>query len=395
MRIGVPREPEFENRVGIVPGSMKKLTKAGFELMIESGAGKRSHHDDADYEKAGANIGSRSEVFNSDIIICIRLPPVSEVSNGQIVACVADPFRATEDVNSYVEAGVTLISMDMIPRRLSRAQSMDVNSSQDNLAGYKAVLLGAAHVPKGIPMMTTSAGTVRPAKVVVMGSGVAGLQAIATAKRLGAVVYASDVRKSAAEQIESVGGRFIEVDGMDDFEDESGYAKPLTPEFIQKVNDTVCGVASDADMVITTARIFGRPAPITVPTSAVNSFKSGAVIVDMNADVGGNCESTVAGEIVTTSNGVTVVGISNLPGTLSGTASMLYSNNMTTFITSLMKDGNFQITDEDDILVGAPEGNDFHVPGMGGVLICQSGKLHHKQSRLADVLGLDTGGEEE
>ena len=148
-------------------------------------------------------------------------------------------------------------------------------------------------------------------------------------------------------------------------------------------------------MVITTARIFGRPAPITVPTSAVNSFKSGAVIVDMNADVGGNCESTVAGEIVTTSNGVTVVGISNLPGTLSGTASMLYSNNMTTFITSLMKDGKFQITDEDDILVGAPEGNDFHVPGMGGVLICQSGKLHHKQSRLADVLGLDTGGEEE
>ena len=395
MRIGVPREPEFENRVGIVPGSMKKLTKAGFELMIESGAGKRSHNDDADYEKAGANIGSRSEVFNSDIIICIRLPPVSEVSKGQIVACVADPFRAVEEVKSYVEAGVTLISMDMIPRRLSRAQSMDVNSSQDNLAGYKAVLLGAAHVPKGIPMMTTSAGTVRPAKVVVMGSGVAGLQAIATAKRLGAVVYASDVRKSAAEQIESVGGRFIEVDGMDDFEDESGYAKPLTPEFIQKVNDTVCGVASDADMVITTARIFGRPAPITVPTSAVNSFKSGAVIVDMNADVGGNCESTVAGEVITTSNGVTVVGISNLPGTLSATASMLYSNNMTTFITSLMKEGNFQITDEDDILVGAPEGNDFHVPGMGGVLICQSGKVHHKQSRLADVLGLDTGGEEE
>lgn len=395
MRIGVPREPEFENRVGIVPGSMKKLTKAGFELMIEKGAGKRSHHDDADYEKAGASIGSRSEVFNSDIIICIRLPPVSEVSKGQIVACVADPFRATEDVKSYVEAGVTLISMDMIPRRLSRAQSMDVNSSQDNLAGYKAVLLGAAHVPKGIPMMTTSAGTVRPAKVVVMGSGVAGLQAIATAKRLGAVVYASDVRKSAAEQIESVGGRFIEVDGMDDFEDESGYAKPLTPEFIQKVNDTVCGVASDADMVITTARIFGRPAPITVPTSAVDSFKSGAVIVDMNADVGGNCESTVAGEVITTSNGVTVVGISNLPGTLSGTASMLYSNNMTTFITSLMKEGDLQINDEDDILVGAPEGNEFHVPGMGGVLICQSGKVHHKQSRLADILGLDNGGEEE
>ena len=145
---------------------------------------------------------------------------------------------------------------------------------------------------RGIPMMTTSAGTVRPSKFVIMGSGVAGLQAIATAKRLGAIVYASDVRKSAAEQIESVGGRFIEVDGMDDFEDESGYAKPLTPEFIQKVNDTVCEVASDADVIITTARIFGRPAPITVPASAISTFKPGSVVVDMNADVGGNCELT-------------------------------------------------------------------------------------------------------
>ena len=203
-----------------------------------------------------------------------------------------------------------------------------------------------------------------------MGSGVAGLQAIATAKRLGAVVYASDVRKSAAEQIESVGGRFIEVDGMDDFEDEAGYAKPLTPEFIQKVNDTVCEVASDADIIVTTARIFGRPAPITVPASAVANFKSGAVVVDMNADVGGNCEITKAGEIHTTDNGVIIVGTSNLPGTLANTASMLYSNNLTTFITSLVdKENGFQISEDDDILVGAPEGNDFHVPGMGGVLI--------------------------
>ena len=278
------------------------------------------------------------------------------------------------------------MSMDMIPRRLSRAQSMDVNSSQDNLAGYKAVLLGAANVPKGIPMMTTSAGTVRPAKVVVMGSGVAGLQAIATAKRLGAVVYASDVRKSAAEQIESVGGRFIEVDGMDDFEDESGYAKPLTPEFIQKVNDTVCGVAQDADIIITTARIFGRPAPITVPESAVNQFKSGAVVVDMNADVGGNCESTVKGEVITTDNGVIIVGTSNLPGTLANTASMLYSNNLTTFITSLVDVGKVVISDDDDILVGAPEGSDFFVGGMGGVLICSDGEIHPKQTRLAGVV---------
>jgi len=314
------------------------------------------------------------------------LPDVPDLFDGQIVACVTDPFRNPGRVKEAMQAGVTLLSMDMIPRRLSRAQAMDVNSSQDNLAGYKAVLLGAANVPRGVPMMTTSAGTVRPAKFVIMGSGVAGLQAIATAKRLGAVVFASDVRKSAAEQIESVGGRFIEVEGMDDFEDESGYAKPLTPDFIQKVNDAVCEVASDADVIITTARIFGRPAPITVPASAVSGFKPGSVIVDMNADVGGNCELTEPGQIVTTENGVTIVGTTNLPGEVSATASMLFSNNMTTFVATLVSEGSVQLNMDDEVLVGAPEGDDFHVPGMGGVLICTGGKIHPKQSRLAGVV---------
>jgi NAD(P) transhydrogenase subunit alpha len=308
------------------------------------------------------------------------------MTGGQILACIADPFRQPSRVKQAVDAGITLLSMDMIPRRLSRAQAMDVNSSQDNLAGYKAVLLGAAHIPRGIPMMTTSAGTIRPAKFVVMGSGVAGLQAISTAKRLGAVVYASDVRRSAAEQIESVGGRFIEVEGMDDFEDESGYAKPLTPEFIQKVNDTVCEVARDADVIITTARIFGRPAPITVPESAVSSFKPGSVIVDMNADVGGNCELTRKGEVVTTDNGVAIIGVANLPGELSSTASMLYSNNMTNFLSTLVKDGSLALDLEDDVLVGAPEGDELHVDGMGGVLLCIDGEIHPKQSRLAGVV---------
>ena len=380
-------EPEGETRVAIVPGSMKKLHKAGFEVMIESGAGIAANYSDVEYSDAGATVSNRSDVMACEIVISIRLPDISELSKGQIVACVADPFRHPDKIKECIDKGITLMSMDMIPRRLSRAQSMDVNSSQDNLAGYKAVLLGAAHVPRGIPMMTTSAGTVRPAKVVIMGSGVAGLQAIATAKRIGAVVYASDVRKSAAEQIESVGGRFIEVDGMDDFEDEAGYAKPLTPEFIQKVNDTVCEVASDADIIVTTARIFGRPAPITVPATAIENFKSGFVVVDMNADVGGNCELTKAGEIHITDNGVIIVGTSNLPGTLANTASMLYSNNLTTFITSLVdKENGFQISEEDDILVGAPEGNDFHVPGMGGVLICKDGEMHPKQTRLGGIL---------
>ena len=386
MRIGVPKEPENESRVAIVPGSMKKLIKAGFEVFIEKGAGISANYLDSQYEDLGAKVVSRNEVLECENIICINFPGLDGIKSGTNLTCVSDPFRNPQSVKACMEANITLMSMDMIPRRLSRAQSMDVNSSQDNLAGYKAVLLGAANVPRGIPMMTTSAGTVRPAKVVVMGSGVAGLQAIATAKRLGAVVYASDVRKSAAEQIESVGGRFIEVDGMDDFEDESGYAKPLTPEFIQKVNDTVCGVAKDADIIVTTARIFGRPAPITVPSSAVEQFKSGAVVVDMNADVGGNCENTIAGEIITTENGVIIVGTSNLPGTLANTASMLYSNNLTTFITSLVNEGKVVISEDDDILVGAPEGSDFYVGGMGGVLICKEGKIHHKQTRLSGVV---------
>ena len=387
MKIGVPLEPQDETRVAIVPGSMKKLLKAGFEVVVENGAGIAANYSDKEYTDSGATIANRKVVMECDIIISIRLPDLSELSKGQIVACVADPFRHPDKVKACNDEGITLMSMDMIPRRLSRAQSMDVNSSQDNLAGYKAVLLGASQVPRGIPMMTTSAGTVRPAKVVIMGSGVAGLQAIATAKRIGAIVFASDVRKSAAEQIESVGGRFIEVEGMDDFEDEAGYAKPLTPEFIQKVNDTVCEVASDADIIVTTARIFGRPAPITVPATAVQNFKSGAVVVDMNADVGGNCELTKQGEIYTTDNGVIIVGTSNLPGTLANTASMLYSNNLTTFITSLVdKENGFQISEDDDILVGAPEGNDFHVPGMGGVLICRDGEMHRKQTRLGGIL---------
>ena len=386
MRIGIVKESLGEARVAIVPGSMKKLKKAGFEVLVEAGSGILSNYLDEEYTAAGAEVSTREQALSCPVIISIGLPDVSSLNKGQIVACVSDPFRHPEKVKQCLEGGITLLSMDMIPRRLSRAQSMDVNSSQDNLAGYKAVLLGAANVARGIPMMTTSAGTVRPAKVVIMGSGVAGLQAIATAKRIGAIVYASDVRRSAAEQIESVGGRFIEVEGMDDFEDESGYAKPLTPEFIQKVNDTVCKVAKDADIIVTTARIFGRPAPITVPSSAIAEFKSGAVVVDMNADVGGNCEMTKPGEIFTTDNGVIIVGTSNLPGTLATTASMFYSNNLTTFITSLVNEGEVVLSEDDDVLVGAPEGSDFHIGGMGGVLICKDGEIHHKQSRLAGVV---------
>lgn len=385
MRLGVLREPEGEMRVALVPNSILKLSKFGFEVFIEKDAGVNANHTNEEYEGRGGKISSREDVLSCETIVSIRAPDLSGITEGTVLICVADPFRNPDTVKQAISSGITLISMDMIPRRLSRAQSMDVNSSQDNLSGYKAVLIGASEVPKAIPMMTTSAGTVKPAKFVIMGSGVAGLQAIATAKRIGAIVYASDVRKSAAEQIESVGGRFIEVEGMDDFEDESGYAKPLTPEFIQKVNDTVCEVARDADVIVTTARIFGRPAPITVPESAVRSFKKGSVIVDMNADVGGNCELTIPGEIIT-KHGVKIIGIKNLAGTIPSSASMLYSNNITNFIISISGDDGLILDSEDDILVGPSKDSDFFVEGMGGVLICKSGELHKKQTRLGGIL---------
>ena len=385
MRLGVLREPEGEMRVALVPNSIPKLSKSGFEVFIEEDAGFNANHSNDEYEVRGGKICSREDVLSCELIVSIRTPDLSQISDGTVVICVADPFRNPDTVRQAISSGITLISMDMIPRRLSRAQSMDVTSSQDNLSGYKAVLIGASEVPKAIPMMTTSAGTVKPAKFVIMGSGVAGLQAIATAKRIGAIVYASDVRKSAAEQIESVGGRFIEVEGMDDFEDESGYAKPLTPEFIQKVNDTVCEVASDADVIVTTARIFGRPAPITIPESAVRSFKRGSVIVDMNADVGGNCELTTPGETVV-KHGVKIIGIKNLAGTIPSSASMLYSNNITNFIISISGDDGLIFDSEDDILFGPSEDSNFFVDGMGGVLICSSGELHKNQTRLGGIL---------
>lgn len=385
MRLGVLKEPEGEMRVALVPNSVLKLSKSGFEVFIEKDAGINANHSNEEYGGRGGKICPREDVLSCQTIVSIQTPDLSEISEGTVVICVADPFRNPDTVRRAVSSGITLISMDMIPRRLSRAQSMDVNSSQDNLSGYKAVLMGAAEVPKAIPMMTTSAGTVKPAKFVIMGSGVAGLQAIATAKRIGAIVYASDVRKSAAEQIESVGGRFIEVEGMDDFEDDSGYAKPLTPEFIQKVNDTVCEVASDADVIVTTARIFGRPAPITIPETAVRSFKKGSVIVDMNADVGGNCELTAPGETVVR-HGVKIIGIKNLAGTIPSSASMLYSNNITNFVISISGDDGLILDSDDDILVGPSEDSDFFVEGMGGVLICSSGKLHKNQTRLGGIL---------
>ncbi|MFT6231916.1 MAG: NAD(P) transhydrogenase subunit alpha [Myxococcota bacterium] len=386
MRLGVAKDGAAETRVAVVPASVKKLKAVGFDVRVESGAGTAAGFSDAAYVEAGATIGDAEAVRACDVVVSLNLQPASSLARGTIHVCVADPFRNTDGVRDCLKHGIQLLSLDLIPRRLSRAQSMDVNSSQDSLAGYRAVLLGAAHLGKVIPMMTTSAGTVRPARFVIMGSGVAGLQAIATARRLGAVVYASDVRLAAKEQIESVGGRFILVDGMEDSEDASGYAKPLTPAFIETVNNAVNDVAAEADVVITTARIFGRRAPITIPADAVARYKPGAVIVDMNADVGGNCALTQAGIIHTTDRGVIVVGLTNLPGQVADTASTLFSNNLTQLLVSIVRDGALNLDPADPILTGPPEGDPLYVPDMGGVLVCQDGALHSTQARLAKVL---------
>ena len=385
MKIGIPKETEMEKRVAMVPKVIPKLTKIGFEILVEDGLGVSAGFTNEDYQEKGAHVTDRNEVMNTELILAIGVPKTEKWKEGQTIVCLADPFRDTEIVKQLAKEGVNLCSMDMIPRRLSKAQAMDVNSSQDNLAGYKSVILGGKYSNKIFPMMMTSAGTIRPAKVVIMGAGVAGLQAIATAKRLGAVVYASDVRLAAKEQIESLGGKFIEVEGMEDFEDESGYAKPLTPEFIQKVNETVCKVAEDADVVITTARIFGKDAPTTVPANAVKRMKKGAVIVDMNTDTGGNCELSERDKVVE-KEGIVIVGISNIPGTVANTASMLYANNLANFVTSLSKDGEFILDMDDEILVGPSEESDFYVRGMGGILVTKNGEIEKNQEKLKEAI---------
>ena len=388
MNLGILVESGDETRVAIVPNSVPKLIKLGFEVLVESGSGDSAHHPDSEYEAKGAKISTREEVMGCNLLICIGAPDFSSLSEGQIVACVADPFRHPERVRQAMDAKVTLMSMDMIPRRLSRAQAMDVNSSQDNLAGYKAVLMGASHVPRGIPMMTTSAGTVRPAKFVIMGSGVAGLQAIATAKRLGAAVQAIDVRLVAKQDTESLGAKFIDVPGWKDAESSSGHATLFTDKGLQQAFDNaLMDAVKDADVVITTARLFGADAPKLFFNKENNDkmtkeMKEGSVIVDMNTDTGGNIVGSKRGEIVE-KDGVTIIGIPTLCRTIPNTASMLYSNNITNFVTVLVDDGKLVINPEEQVLTGDEGGISA---GYGGILIIENGKINENQTKLMEAL---------
>ena len=389
MRIGVPKETaKNETRVAIVPVSIPKLKKLGFDVIIQEGAGKLSGYSDSEYTEKGAQIGKLDEVMSNELIASINIPDYKIMNKGQMLACIADPFRNLEQTKEIIDAGITLLSLEVIPRRLSKGQSMDVNSSQDNLSGYKAALMGSQHIAKMVPMMMTSAGTVRPAKFIIQGAAVAGLQAIATAKRLGAAVQAIDVRLAAKQDTESLGAKFIDVPGWKDAESSSGHASLFTDKGLQDAFDNaLMNSVKDADVVITTARLFGANAPKLFFGKENNDkmtkkMKEGSVIVDMNTDTGGNIIESKEGEIVE-KDGVTIVGIPMLCRTVPNTASMLYSNNVTNFVTVLVDEGKLTINQDEQVLTGDEGGISA---GYGGILIAENGKVHDNHTKLMEAM---------
>ena len=389
MRIGIPKENnEKETRVAIVPISIPKLMKLGFEVVIEKGAGEKSGYSDAEYEEKGAKTKSLGEVMKCELIASIDVPNFKKMEKGQMLACIADPFRNLEQTKQIIDSGITLLSLEVIPRRLSKGQSMDVNSSQDNLSGYKAALMGSQNIAKMVPMMMTSAGTVRPAKFIIQGAAVAGLQAIATAKRLGAAVQAIDVRLAAKQDTESLGAKFIDVPGWKDAESSSGHASLFTDKGLQEAFDNaLMDAVKDADVVITTARLFGADAPKLFFSKENNDkmtkeMKEGSVIVDMNTDTGGNIVGSKEGEIIE-KDGITIVGIPMLCRTVPNTASMLYSNNVTNFVTVLVDEGKLVINQEEQVLTGDEGGISA---GYGGILIAENGKVHDNHTKLMEAM---------
>jgi NAD(P) transhydrogenase subunit alpha len=338
MKIAIPKEQRpDEARVAASPETVKKLVALGFEVAVESGAGKGASMTNEAYKKAGAEIAADATVAfgRADVIAKVRRPQPSEVKGlkpGALLICIADPFRAGDELRPLAKSGATVFAMDLIPR-ITRAQSMDVLSSQSNLAGYKAVLDAAAVYGSAFPQMMTAAGTVPPAKVLVMGAGVAGLQAIATAKRLGAVVSATDVRPAAKEQVQSLGGKFVAVEDEEFKEAETagGYAKEMSAEYQNKQAALIAETIAKMDIVITTALIPGRPAPKLITKDMVASMKPGSVIVDLAVENGGNCELSEPGRVVE-KYGVKIVGHVNVPSRLAADASALYARNIYNFI---------------------------------------------------------------
>ena len=356
MKLAVIRERrEAENRVAASPETVKKLTGLGFDVIVETSAGDAASIPDQDFEAAGASIAPdlAAAVKDADVIFSIQGPEgadAAKAKKGALLLASLNPFVDGDRLKDYASAGITAVAMEFVPR-ITRAQSMDVLSSQSNLAGYKAVVDAAEAYGRAFPMMMTAAGTVAPAKVMVMGAGVAGLQAIATAKRLGAIVSATDVRPAAKEQVESLGGKFVMVEDEETAEAETsgGYAKEMSDEYKAKQAKLIADTLAKQDIAITTALIPGRPAPELITEEMVKSMKPGSVIVDLAVEMGGNCALSKAGETVE-AHGVTIVGHKNVPSRLAADASALYAKNLLHFITPHVKEGALDIDFEDEIV---------------------------------------------
>ncbi len=357
MKIAVAKENELgEFRVAQVPDTVSRLVKQGFEVLVEAGAGMGAGYEDADYEVVGATVITNPAQLWGEADILLKVNPpnkqdglleVDWLKPGASLISFLNPLDDPSITQELAQRQVTAFSMELIPRS-TRAQSMDALSSQANIAGYKSVLLAAASLPRIFPMMTTAAGTIPPAKVVVLGAGVAGLQAIATARRLGAVVDAFDIRPTVAEQVQSVGGNFIEINLEETTEAEGGYAKQVSEDTQELIRRGLSSYIAKADVVITTAQVPGKTAPLLITEDMVAQMKSGSVIVDLAAESGGNCACSEAGKNVT-SHGVTIIGLTNLPGTVPVNTSQMYAKNLLNLVKHLVKDGELKLDFADDI----------------------------------------------
>jgi NAD(P) transhydrogenase subunit alpha len=375
MRIGVPAETRpGETRVAATPETVKKLA-AKHEVRVQAGAGEKASYPDAQYEMAGAKlVASAAEAYDADVVLKVRAPQSGELEmlkSGAVLIGLLDPYDAA-GFEAIAKTGVTGFAMEYLPRTVSRGQAMDVLSSQANIAGYKAVVLAAAEIGRFFPMLMTAAGTVKAARVLVLGAGVAGLQAIATAKRLGAVIEASDVRPAVREQIESLGGKFVDVPFETDEEREiaegkGGYARPMPEGWMRRQAEAVHQRATQADVVITTALIPGRPAPKLIREATVKAMKPGAVIVDLAVEQGGNVEGIERGKVVVR-HGVKLIGLENLPATVPADASALYARNLLNMAGLMLdaKSGELRIDREDELLAGTLACEGGHIVKKGG-----------------------------
>ena len=365
----IPRERRRgETRVAATPETVKKMVKSGLEVTLERGAGEFAFFRDADYETAGARLEDDAARGWSaaDIVLKVTAPEPSEAAglrSGALLIGLLAPHRELDLVRLLAERGATSLAMELIPR-ITRAQTMDALSSQANIGGYKAVLLAALHLPKYVPLLMTAAGTIKPARMVIMGAGVAGLQAIATARRLGAIVEVSDIRPAVKEQVQSLGARFIELPLAESGEGQGGYAREMGEDFLRRQREIVQQHLSQADAVITTALIPGRPAPKLVTTEMVNAMRPGAVIIDLAVEQGGNCELSQADQQVV-HGGVIILGPSNLPATMPHDASSLYARNVNALLQLLWKDGKLTVDPADEVIAGSlltHEGRVAHGP---------------------------------